>query len=70
MKSPSVCNRQSTRLKIIYNKEKIRQVLSLQKGTGGFTDTIGALIMVAGDLKSFSPLMKEIRFLLITASFA
>lgn len=54
MKSPSVCNRQSTRLKIIYNKEKIRQVLSLQKGTGGFTDTIGALIMVAGDLKSFS----------------
>lgn len=54
IKSPSVCNRQSTRLLIIQDKGKIKQILSLQKGTGGFTESIGALIMVTGDLKSFS----------------
>lgn len=52
IKSPSVCNRQSSRVKIINNKEILRQVLELQGGFAGY-ELPDKLLLVTSDLSNF-----------------
>lgn len=52
MKSPSVCNRQSSRTYVIYNKEKIKQVMNIQKGMTGY-EMPPVLIITTSDCSSF-----------------
>lgn len=49
---PSTCNRQTTRLCVLRNKETIDKILTLHKGTRGFNDNILTLIIVSGDLRA------------------
>ena len=52
--APSVCNRQGWHVHFYENKDKIKQLLSLQNGNRGFTDSINKLIIITGDTKSFT----------------
>lgn len=47
---PSSCNRQPVRVTIISNKEKIKDVLSIQGGNRGFGDKIDKLIVITSYL--------------------
>lgn len=51
MKSPSICNRQGVRVYNIMNKKKIRQILSIQGGFGGY-DMPPCLLLVSFDVRS------------------
>lgn len=51
-KSPSVCNRQPSRVKIVVNKNVITKVLELQGGFGGY-DLPDKLIIITSDLAVF-----------------
>lgn len=53
-KTPSVCNRQSVRVSVVINDEKIQNILAIQGGAGGFKEKVAALLIVCGDLNSFS----------------
>lgn len=53
-KTPSVCNRQSVRIAIVCNPEKIQRILNIQGGAGGFKEKVGALLAVCSDLNAFS----------------
>lgn len=44
--SPSVCNRQGGRARIITNKDLLKDALTIQGGNRGFTDEIPAIIVV------------------------
>jgi nitroreductase len=50
LRCPSQCNRQSSRLHIFRNREKIRQILELQGGAKGFLDSIPLLLVVTNDI--------------------
>lgn len=52
--SPSVCNRQSGRVHVYRGAEKIKDVLSFQRGNAGFGDSAKAIIVVTTDLETFS----------------
>jgi nitroreductase len=52
-KSPSTCNRQSTRVYVIADRNKINQILQLQSGANGFMDKIDKLIMLTFDIESY-----------------
>lgn len=52
MKSPSVCNRQSSRVYVITNKSKIEESLKIQGGMTGY-DTPPLLLVVTSCLGSF-----------------
>lgn len=52
LKAPSVCNRQSVRVKILTDSKLIRDVLSLQNGMKGH-GTPPLLLAVTGDLSAF-----------------
>lgn len=52
-KSPSVCNRQSSRVHAVTDKKNIEQVLKIHGGTRGFTEQINVLLIVTGDLRVF-----------------
>lgn len=52
IKSPSVCNRQPSRVKIITNKKIISKVLELQGGFGGY-ELPDKLILITSDLTVF-----------------
>lgn len=51
--APSVCNRQAGRVHAIYDRELMAKVLRYQVGNRGFGDTLGALLVVTVDLRSF-----------------
>lgn len=51
--APSSCNRQSTRIHIIENKNIINQILNIQGGCRGFGELANKLIIVTSDLRSF-----------------
>lgn len=53
-KTPSVCNRQSVRIAIINNPEKIQRILGIQGGASGFKEKVGVLLAVCSDLNAFS----------------
>lgn len=52
-KTPSACNRQSSHVYLISNKEKIREVLSIQNGNRGFGHLINKLLIVTSNLNAF-----------------
>ena len=52
-KTPSVCNRQSSKVWVVLNKETIRQVLDIGGGAAGFGEQIQAVLIVTSDLTSF-----------------
>ena len=52
-RSPSVCNRQATRVYLINNKETIQRVLPLQGGNVGFGHLIKKLLIITADLCAF-----------------
>jgi nitroreductase len=51
--SPSVCNRQSSKVYFIKNKEKIKSILDVQGGLVGFQDNINNLIVLTVDRNFF-----------------
>jgi nitroreductase len=53
-RAPSVCNRQTGRLFIANDPSKIAKVLAFQNGNRGFGDKLGAVIVVAADLRYFN----------------
>lgn len=52
--TPSACNRQGWKTRVICNPNLIEKVLHNQNGNQGFGDKIGMLLVVTGDLRYFS----------------
>jgi nitroreductase len=52
--TPSVCNRQPWKLRIMVEPTRIQKALSLQNGNSGFTDQIKTLALVTVDIRLFS----------------
>lgn len=52
--TPSACNRQGWRTRIIADKTTVKNVLSNQNGNRGFTDEIDKLLVVTADLRYFN----------------
>jgi len=52
--SPSVCNRQTSKVYMYSRSEKTREVLSYQNGNRGFGDQADKILIVTSDLKSYS----------------
>ena len=52
LKTPSVCNRQSSRVKIVTDKAKIERILTLQRGFNGY-ELPDKLLLVTSDLSYF-----------------
>lgn len=52
--APSVCNRQSARLFASNQREKMDGMLRFQNGNRGFGDRLGAVIVVASDMRAFT----------------
>lgn len=52
--SPSVCNRQAWKAHYYNRPEMLKELLTIQNGNGGFTDSIKGLFIVTGDIKGFS----------------
>lgn len=50
--APSACNRQSTRVYVCDNPEKIQSIMSNHKGMNGFTNT-SAILAITGDLNLY-----------------
>lgn len=51
--SPSVCNRQGTKVKLIENKKLIDKVLEIQGGFTGYIETVHQLLIVTVDRQYF-----------------
>lgn len=51
--APSACNRQSARVYVIQDKEKIKQVFSLHGGNRGFGHTVDKLLVICGYLPCY-----------------
>ncbi|MBB3153303.1 nitroreductase [Paenibacillus endophyticus] len=58
-KTPSVCNRQSSRVYLIKDKDKIKEALSLQNGNRGFGHLINKVLIVTSDLNAFKGLIER-----------
>jgi len=54
--APSVCNRQGWKAHVYTNPILINQLLTLQNGNRGFTEGINKLLIIAGDMRSFTKL--------------
>lgn len=52
-KSPSVCNRQASRVHAVRERDIIAEILELHGGTRGFTEQIDTLLIITGDLRIF-----------------
>lgn len=52
MRTPSVCNRQPTRIHVIRNKQLIQQALNIQGGVNGYP-LPPVLILITSDLRAF-----------------
>ena len=50
--APSACNRQSTRIYVCDNSQKIELIMSKHKGMNGFTNT-SAILVITGDLNLY-----------------
>lgn len=51
--TPSVCNRQASRVYIIDNKERMKEALKYQNGNAGFDEDINKLIILTSELNDF-----------------
>ena len=54
--APSVCNRQSARVFASNQRGKMDEMLRFQNGNRGFGDRLGAVIVVASDMRAFTSL--------------
>lgn len=54
--APSVCNRQSARIFASNQRAKMDEMLSFQNGNRGFGDRLGAVIVIASDMRAFTSL--------------
>lgn len=52
-KTPSVCNRQSSKVYVFSSDEDKRKVLSYQNGNRGFGDQVSKVLIVTSDLENF-----------------
>lgn len=52
-KSPAVCNRQFTKVRVYLEKNKIAELLSIQGGARGFSDEITALAMITVNTEAY-----------------
>lgn len=52
--APSVCNRQAWQAHYYKDKSIIKDLLTIQNGNGGFTESINSLLIITGDIKGFS----------------
>lgn len=52
--SPSVCNRQSGRVRFFHDPSTVRSLLSLQNGNAGFRDQIPAVAIITVDRRLFT----------------
>lgn len=52
--APSVCNRQSARVFASNDREKMTEMLRFQNGNRGFGDRLGAVIVIASDMRAFT----------------
>jgi nitroreductase len=52
-KTPAVCNRQSGRVWLVSGKEKVSQILDIQKGARGFSECVNKIVVVTSDLSNF-----------------
>ncbi|RCJ14711.1 nitroreductase [Nostoc sp. ATCC 43529] len=53
-KTPSVCNRQSSKVYVFSSDEDKRKVLSYQSGNRGFGDQASKVLIVVSDLENFT----------------
>ncbi|MDJ0733594.1 MAG: nitroreductase family protein [Nostocaceae cyanobacterium] len=53
-KTPSVCNRQSSKVYVFSSEEDKRKVLSYQNGNRGFGDQANKVLIVVSDLENFT----------------
>lgn len=53
--APSACNRQSTRVKIISDKDLIREIVDIQGGAKGFGEHSGMLVVITADISLYLP---------------
>lgn len=51
--SPSACNRQAVRVKIIINREKIASISKIQGGARGFGENAGAMLIITSDIRYY-----------------
>ena len=58
-RTPSVCNRQSSKVYIIKEKEKVKEALSYQNGNRGFGHLIDKVLIVTSDLNAFKGLIER-----------
>lgn len=58
--SPSACNRQAVRVKIIMNDGDIKKVSSIQGGSDGFGANAGAILVITSDLSLYEPAERRI----------
>ena len=54
--APSVCNRQGWKAHVYSDPALINQLLTLQNGNRGFTESINKLLIIAGDMRAFTKL--------------
>jgi nitroreductase len=52
-KTPSVCNRQSCRVRIYTGRQAVKDVLSYQDGNKGFGESASAVLVVSSDMGAF-----------------
>jgi nitroreductase len=52
--APSVCNRQGWKVHLYTGAKLMKELLLIQNGNGGFTDSVKALLIVTGDIKAFT----------------
>lgn len=57
--SPSVCNRQAWKAHYFDDQDRMNQLLKLQAGNSGFTESIKGLIIVTSNLKYFTKLERN-----------
>ena len=51
--SPSTCNRQSSRVYVLTDKNQIDNVLNLQGGSRGFSHTVKTLLLIGYDIRAY-----------------
>lgn len=61
--SPSACNRQAVRVKIVTDKKLISEIVDIQGGASGFGEHAGALMMITSDLSLYEPEERRIPML-------
>ena len=58
-KTPSVCNRQPSKVYVYQNKKEQEKILKYQNGNAGFGDTANLILIVTTDLKDFRGIIER-----------